>query len=207
MLKLYWWPQTRAVRALWMVEEIGEPYELVPVDIYDPLATNDAEFRSASPMGKVPALADGQARLAESAAICMYLADRYPAANLAPKLDDPLRAGYLYWMMYTPAVMEPAAYEKLTSGEPNKVSHGWGDFDTMVDTLTAALAKGPWLLGGAFSAADVMVGSSTHFLKQMNVLPDTGPLNEYVERCLARPAYQRALAKDAPQEAENNRAK
>ena len=198
MLKLYWCKQTRAVRALWMVEELGEPYELVPIDIYDTATEPDREFLSASPMRKVPALTDGQARLAESAAICLYLADRYPNANLAPKFDDPLRARYLYWMMYTPSIMEPAAFEKMTGGEPNKLSHGWGDFDAMVDALSAALSPGPWLLGSTFSAADVMVGSSTHFLKLMGVLPDINPLNAYVESCLARPAYQRALQKDGP---------
>lgn len=197
MLKLYWWPGTRAIRALWLVEELGEPYELVPVDIYANASRQDAGFLDASPMGKVPALADGEARLAESAAICLYLADRYHAARLAPDLDNPLRASYLYWMLFTPAVIEPAVSEKMSAGVADRFSHGWGDFQAMLDTLTAALSNNPWLLGETFSAADVMVGSSLHFLTQMAVLPKREPFIAYVERCLARPAYQRALQMDA----------
>ena len=195
-MKLFWCPKTRAARIVWMLEEAGVDYQRVLVDIRDPDAERDPAFLRASPMGKVPALQDGDVLMADSAAIALYVADRYPAAALAPALDDPQRGEYLYWMLYTPGVVEPALMEKFSGVEPNRVSAGWGDFDTMIATLEAALRRGPWLLGDAFSAADVMNGSSVQFMHVFNALPDSPVLKEYMQRCLARPAFQTALALD-----------
>lgn len=197
MITLYWHPRTRASRALWMLEELGEPFEVAVVDISDPAAKADPKFRAASPMGKVPAICDGQVQLADSAAIALYLADRYPGAGLAPAIDAPDRGLYLYWMVFTPGVIEPAMAEKFGGWEPKPTSHGWGSFDLMIETLENGLKQGPWLLGDQFSAADVLVGSSVNFLKMFGILPETPALLEYVERCLARPAYQRALARES----------
>lgn len=196
MITLYWCPRTRAARALWMLEEMGEPFDIAPIDIRNEDAKKDPAFRMASPMGKVPALSDGAAHLADSAAICLYLADKYPAAGLAPSVDDPARAQYLYWMVFTPGVLEPAMAEKFSGTTPNRLSHGWGDFDSMIETLEAGLENKTWLLGDTFSAADVMVGSSAHFLKMFNILPESPIIEAYIDRCLERPAYQRAIARD-----------
>lgn len=196
MIKLFWCPKTRAQRAVWMLEEAGIDYQLVRIDIHDKDAPVDPFFRLASPMGKVPALADGDATLAESAAICLYLADRYPDCGLAPAADEPLRARYLYWMFFVPAVLEPAVVEKMGGWKGNRFSYGWGDFDGMIKTLEAGLAAGPWLLGEQFSAADVMVGSTVGFLRRLGALPENPVLDGYVERCRARPACQRAEARE-----------
>lgn len=83
-MKVYWAPQTRSTRALWMLEEIGIPYERELIDVQNPERSNPAEFLAASPMGKVPALVDGNVMMSESAAICLYLADRYSLGELAP---------------------------------------------------------------------------------------------------------------------------
>ena len=164
------------------------------IDVGDPEAPRDPAFLAASPMGKVPALADGPVRLADSAAICLYLADRYPACSLAPAIDDPQRGAYLYWMIYTPGVIEPAIGERFNKVTPNRFSSGWGDFDTMIATLTTGLGDGPWILGDQFTAADVMLGSSVHFMRQFGLLEESPVLESYGERCMARPACQRALA-------------
>ena len=193
-MKLFWHPKTRAQRAAWMLEETGLRYERELVDIRNPEAERDPAFAAASPMGKVPALEDGEVRLADSAAICLYLADRYPACGLAPALDDPRRGAYLYWMIYTPGVIEPAMAERFNGVTPNRLSSGWGDFDLMIETLTAGVAEGPWVCGEQFTAADVMLGSSVHFMQQFGVLPDSPTLSAYGERCRARPACQRSLA-------------
>lgn len=195
-MKLYWCPKTRAVRAVWMLEELGLPYERVLVDIRDESATPDAGFLAASPMGKVPALEDGEVRLAESAAICLYVADRYAGGRLAPALDDPDRGRFLYWMFYTPAVIEPAMSEKFSGAAGNRFSSGWGDFPTMIATLEAGLAEGPYILGERFSAADVLLGSSAVFMRTFGVLPESKTLEAYADRCLERPAYQKAIALD-----------
>ncbi len=192
-MKLFWCPQTRAVRALWMLEEMGIKFERVRIDIRDASKPRDPEFALASPMGKVPALADGEARLADTAAICLYLADRYPKTGLAPTADDPLRARYLWWMVFTPGVIEPAMSEKFAGTAPNRVRSGWGDFDLMIETFEKGLKPGPWILGEKFSAADVMLGSSAVFMRQFGMLPKNPSIEAYADRCLARPAYQRAL--------------
>jgi glutathione S-transferase len=193
-MKLYWSPQTRSTRALWMLEEAGLDYERERVDIQNPDRENSAEFLDASPMGKVPALVDGAVRMSESAAICLYIADRYAAGTLAPAIDDPARGKFLYWLMYTPAVIEPSMSEKFHGVETNRYRSGWGDFDLMLETLEGGLAGKDWVLGEHFSAADVMLGSSVVFMRLFGMLPDSAVLGAYADRCLARPAYQRALA-------------
>ena len=195
-MKLFWCPQTRALRAMWMLEEAGVDYERVLIDIRDPDAPRDPDFGAASPMGKVPALADGDVKMAESAAICLYVADRYPECGLAPPLDDARRGEYLFWLLYTPAVIEPAMSEKFRGTQTNRFSSGWGDFDAMVETLEHGLQRGPWLLGETFSAADVMVGSSVIFMDGFNLLPDSAVLRAYLERSAARPGYRTAMAAD-----------
>lgn len=196
MIKFYWCPQTRASRILWMLEEMGEPYEIEQVDLRNP-ETKSAEFLAASPMGKVPALADGSVKIADSSAIALYLADRYPASGLAPAIEDSQRGSYLYWMTFTPGVIEPAMAERFNNWEVNRGTSGWGDFDLMIEVLEKGLEQGPWLLGERFSAADVLVGSSVYFMKLFGILPENAVIEAYVERCLARPAYARALARDA----------
>lgn len=192
-MKLFWSAQTRSARAVWLLEEAGVDYEIETVDIRSSDRSDSDEFRRASPMGKVPALVDGDVCMSESAAIALYIADRYCAGTLAPALDDSARGKFLYWIMYTPAVIEPAMSEKVNNIESNRVRSGWGDFDLMIGTLETALQDNSWLLGNQFTAADVMVGSSVVFLRMFDMLPESAVLNDYADRCLARPAYQKAL--------------
>lgn len=201
MITLFWCPQTRASRILWLLEEMKEPFEVRMIDIRDPIEKSDPDFVAASPMGKVPAVMDttpnGVVRMADSAAIGLYLADRYPASGLAPAIDDPSRGQYLYWMTFTPGVIEPAMMEKFNKWEVSPATSGWGNFELMVEVLEKGLEGGQWLLGDQFTAADVMVGSSVYFMKRFGILPDSPVLAAYAERSLARPAYQKALARDA----------
>jgi glutathione S-transferase len=205
MITLFWCPQTRASRILWLLEEMDQPFEVRMIDIRKPEARAAPDFVAASPMGKVPALMDsggqGVVRLADSAAIALYLADRYPSAGLAPPVEDPSRGDYRYWMTFTPGVIEPAMMERFNNWEVSRATSGWGNFDAMIEVLERGLERGPWLLGERFSAADVLVGSSVYFMKAFGVLPDSAALQAYCERCLARPAYQIALGRDAELEA------
>jgi len=201
MITLFWCPQTRASRILWLLEEINEPFEVRLIDIRKPEAKKDPDFVAASPMGKVPALMDtaptGTVYLADSAACALYLSDRYPASGLAPAIDDPARGQYLYWMTYTPGVIEPAMMEKFTGQTVSRATSGWGNWDAMIEVLEAGLRKGPWITGEQFCAADVMIGSSVNFMKMFGILPEKPVFEAYIERCLARPAYAKALARDA----------
>lgn len=197
MITLYWCPRTRASRTLWLLEELGQPFNVHRIDLRDEEARNNAGFRAASPMGKVPALADGRIKMADSAAIAIYLADRYPQAGLAPALDDPQRGRYLFWSTFTPGAIEPAMAEKLNGWKVSRATSGWGNFDQVVETLDQGLRSGPWILGKQFSAADTLVGSSLYFMKLFGILPERQQLHAYLERCLARPAYVTALARDS----------
>ena len=190
-MKLFWAPQTRAQRAIWLLEEVGIPYEMERVELGSP--DHSAEFLAASPMGKVPAIVDGNVRMAESAAICVYVADRYAAGKLAPTLDDVQRGEFLYWTIYTPAVVEPAMSEKINQIESNRRSSGWGDFDLMIETWDRAMDDRDWILGDRFTVADVMLGSSAYFMSLFGMLPETRNLGAYAERCATRPAHQRAV--------------
>lgn len=191
-MKVFWAPQTRSTRAIWMLEEAGIEYEPALVDIRSPERRDSEEFLAASPMGKVPAIVDGPVALSESAAICLYVADRYSMGTLAPAIDDALRGKYLYWTMYTPAVVEPAMAEKFSQVEPNRGRNGWGDFDLMIKTFDDGLDGKDWILGDRFSAADVMLGSSAVFMRMFDMLPETKNLSGYADRCQARPAFARA---------------
>jgi glutathione S-transferase len=192
MMKLYWAPRTRSFTALWLMEETGHPYERVLTDITTG-AQKAPEYLAINPMGKVPALSDGDATLAEAAAICAYVAERYPEAQLAPPLGDIRRAKYLYWLFFSPGCIEPAIVQLATKLEMNPIAAGWGDSQRVIDVLDVALQKGPWILGEPFSAADVVIGSGLNFaVRLFKIIPSRPSFDAYIERCMARPSFQRA---------------
>jgi glutathione S-transferase len=174
------------------MEETGKPYERVLTDISTG-AQKQADYLAINPMGKVPALKDGDVTLAENAAICAYVAERYPDAKLTPPPGDPLRAKFLYWLFFLPGCIEPAMVQLSTKFEINPVAAGWGEAQRPFNVLDAALSKGPWLLGETFSAADVAMGSMLNFAVRMfKMVPSRPSFEAYVDRCVARPAFQRA---------------
>jgi glutathione S-transferase len=192
MMKLYWSPRSRSFSALWLMEETGQPYERVLTDITTG-AQKAPEYLAINPMAKVPALKDAEATLAEAAAICAYVAERYPGANLAPKLGDPLRARFLYWLFFSPGCIEPAMVQVATKIEMNSVAAGWGDAQRVFDVLDQELEKGPWILGDNFSAADIIIGSNLNFaVRLFKMVPPRPSFDRYIDRCAARPAFQRA---------------
>src|SRR5579871_4158988 len=183
MMKLYWAPRTRSFSALWLMEETGQPYERVLIDISKG-AQKTPEYLAINPMGKVPALRDGETALAEVAAICAYVAERVPEAKLAPSLGDPLRAKYLYWLFFGPGCVEPAMMQVATKVEMNPVAAGWGDAQRVFDVLDSALAKGPWILGENFSAADIVIGSGLNFAVRLFKMVAPRPSFErYLDAC------------------------
>jgi glutathione S-transferase len=197
MMKLYWAPRTRSLRALWVLEEAGVPYERVRLDL-SAGEQKSAEFRAINPMAKVPALTDGPVAVAESGAICAYVAEAHPGGGLAPPVGDPARARYLQWLFFSPGCVEQSFLAKSANVSIRQEAAGFGDFDRVFDVLEAAVANGPWLLGERFSAADVMIGLDLHFgIDIFKLVPSRPVLRAYVDRCLARPALQRAKAIEA----------
>lgn len=191
--QLYYHPHSRAMGCVWMLEEVGVPYDLRFIDFHRG-DQRSPELLALNAMGKIPVLVDGDAVLSESAAIALYLADRYAPGDLAPALDDPQRASYLRWILFAPSVIEPAAMAKANGWEAARGSAGWGDYESMLGGVTAALKskEGPWLLGERFSMADVVFGGTLGFMLAFNLIDKRPEFVAYVTSLLERPARQRA---------------
>lgn len=188
-------PFSRAAGVVWTLEEIGEPYELKYVDILKGEQKTDAVL-AMNPMGKVPVLLDGDAVVTESAAIALYLADRYASGRLAPKLDDPRRGTYLRWTLFAPSVIEPGAMAKMSGWEFKPGQAGWGDHEAMLTAIETAVSGRQFLLGDMFSIADVVFGGTLRYMTMFKMLDASPAVAAYLERLNARPALQRADAKN-----------
>jgi len=194
-VKFYYAPRTRSAVVLWMLEELGIPYEIVPIDLKAG-AQHSAEYLAINPMGKVPAIAHNGAVVTESAAILCYLADAFPQAGLAPAIGDPLRGPYLKWLFYSSACIEPAMIDKAADRPPTpRAMTGWGSYDLVIETLRDAAGKAaPFILGERFTAADVAIGSGLRFGMGFKLIPELPEFVSYIERFKERPALQRQMA-------------
>jgi glutathione S-transferase len=188
-MTLYYNPQSRAVIAKWMLDECGAAYAIAPIDL-EKREHKEPQFLAINPAGKLPALVDGESRLFENAAICLYLADAFPAARLAPAIGAPERARYLSLMVYSTSQLEPAMSDEIMHVE-TLPQRGWTDFETARDVVERELGRGPYLFGDWFTAADVMIGSMFIWKRTLGVPPDRPALEAYVDRLLARPAAPR----------------
>jgi glutathione S-transferase len=185
-MKLYYNPKSRAAIAEWMLDECGANYEIVPID-FAKGEHKTPEFLKINPAGKLPVLVDGDSKIFEGTAICLYLADKFPAANLAPKIGAPERGRYLSLMVYSTSQLEPAMGDALL-GVTHLPQRGWTDFETARNVIEGELGDGPYLFGDWFTAADVMIGSMFIWRRIFGGQPDRPKLEAYVDRLLARPA-------------------
>ncbi len=193
---LYHHPFSRAATVVWMLEEVGVPYELRFVDLFAG-AHKAPELVALNPMGKLPILTDGDAVVTESGAIGLYLADRYAPGRLAPALDDPRRATYLRWSLFAPSVIEPAAIAKAGGWAYKAAQAGWGEFDAVLGAMERAIGDGPFLLGETFSMADVIFGGTLRYMLAFKLVEPRPSFTGYAERLGERPALKRADAKNA----------
>jgi len=201
MITLFHSPQTRSSATLTPLEELGAPYELHVLNMKAG-EQRRAAYLAVNPLGKVPAIRHRGALVTEQVAIFLYLADLFPAAGLAPRLapaiGDPLRGPYLRWLVYYAACYEPALVDRAMKREPApRAMSPYGDFDTMLGTLLDQLAKGPYVLGERFSAADVLWGTALAWITAFKLVPETPTITAYVSRLNARPANVRIRTKDA----------
>jgi len=192
MLTLFHAPRSRSTRFLWLLEELGADYEVRTVDIYRSFGNTGArDPANPHPHGQVPALLDDGVLITESAAIALYLTDKFPAAGIGPTIGDPQRGPYLSWLAYYAGVLEPCVvnlWKQRQDDEDKKT------YQTLDDRLRTTLESSPWLLGDHFSAADILFISLLQFARQM--LPPHAVYDDWLARANTRPALARALAKD-----------
>jgi glutathione S-transferase len=192
-LVLYTNPRSRGRIARWMLEEVGQPYRTEVLDFGTSMKA--PAYLTVNPMGKVPALAHGDAVVTEAAAICAYLADAFPQAKLAPPPGDRQRAAYYRWMFFAAGPVEAAVSNKaLGFAVPpeREPMMGYGSVDRALRTLEAAVSQADYLVGDSFTAADVYVGSQLGFGMMFGTIDKRPAFERYVARLSARPAYVRA---------------
>jgi glutathione S-transferase len=196
-LTLYHASPSRSSIVLWMLEELGQPYDvkLIKLSEGDNLKP---DYLAINPMGKVPALAHKGTVITEAAAICTYLADEFPQAKLNVPVGTPRRGLYLKWLFFGPGCFEPAVIDRAAprKEEARRGMLGYGTFETTMDTVAKAIAQGPWLMGDQFTAADVIIGANIRWGTMFKLVPERPEFSAYAARIAARPAAQRAEAKD-----------
>jgi len=196
-LTLYHIAPSRSSIVHWMLEEVGQPYDIHLLSMNR--GENRApEYLAVNPMGKVPALKHGGVVITEAAAICAYLADEFPQAGLNVPIGDPRRGVYLKWLFFGPSCVEPAMTDRAfpRKEEARRAMLGYGDFDTVMDVVAKAVAPGPYLIGERFTAADVIVGATLRWGMMFKLIPERPEFTAYTARLAARPALQRSEAKD-----------
>ncbi|MEJ7927332.1 glutathione S-transferase family protein [Sphingobium sp. AN641] len=194
-LTLYTNPMSRGQIARWMLEEVGQPYE---TEILDFTADMKAPaYLAINPMGKVPAIVHNGAVVTECAAICAYLADAFPAANLAPPLDA--RSDYYRWLFFAAGPVESAITNKALGfvvPDGRERMAGYGTLDDTLNALEQAVSGDGWICGDRFTAADVYVGSQIDWGLAFGTMPARPAFEAYASRLQARPAYQRQKEMD-----------
>jgi glutathione S-transferase len=196
-LVLYTNPRSRGRMARWMLEEVGQPYRTEVLDFGTTMKA--PAYLAINPMGKVPALRHGEAVVTEVAAICAYLADAFPQANLAPPPGDRLRAPYYRWLFFAAGPVEAAVSNKALgfAVPPEREGMmGYGSLERVMKVLEDAVSRADYLVGGRFSAADVYIGSQIGFGLMFGTIEKRPAFQQYWQRLSARPAYTRARELD-----------
>jgi glutathione S-transferase len=193
---LYHWPRSRSAGVRMLLEELGADYRLHLLDIRAG-EQRRPDYLAINPMGKVPALRHGDAIVTEQVAVYLYLADLYPEAGLAPPIGDTLRGPYLRWMAFYGSSFEPAVVDLAIKREPPPQSMSpYGNVKAVLDTLFGQLARGPYVIGERYTAADVLWAGALAWMSSLKVVEATPAVQAYVDRVMARPGVQRARELD-----------
>jgi glutathione S-transferase len=198
-MKLYHAPMTRSGRVLWLLGELGQTCDIVPINVFVGEGRKP-EYRETHPHGYVPALEVDGTLMIESSAMCLYLAEKFGA--LAPPVGSPLRAAYFQWMVYVPATCDPALEtilfhtrflpeEKRIAPLAEQAKKKWAACERY---LAKQLGDRPFIVGDSFTAADVMVGSALAWAKFAGVLGDAPNLVRFLDQAAQRPAFVKAHA-------------
>lgn len=188
-------PMSRGRIVHWMLEEVGADYEAKILN----WETNDhkkPEYLAVNPMGKIPAIVHRGVTVTETAAICLYLADAFPQASMAPALNDPARGTYYRWMLFAASCLEYSVIDrKNPRATPVPTGRiGYGTYEETMSAVEQAVKNG-FILGERFSAADVYLSSSLGWSLYNKEIDPKPVFTEYVARCSDRPAYKRVNAR------------
>jgi glutathione S-transferase len=190
----------RGFRVIWLLEEMGLPYKLRPVDLIAG-AENDPEFLAINPAGFIPALRDGEVTMVESIAIMQYLMCRFGPTPLAPDPHDPAFPTYLQFLHLGEAGLAMSIYIIVVSRNlaPETERDNWGArkaleiFESRLGLVTRQLARSPYVAGDKFTAADISVTYALELAQRHRCFTFGKLEQEYLARTTARDAYKRAM--------------
>lgn len=199
-MRLYYVPKTRATRPRWVLEELGVPYQLVRLDPGKG-DTRSADHLARQPLGHVPALEDGDVRMFESVAICLYLAEKYPDKKLLPPPGTPGRAQTYQWLLFAVTELEPpcgAISAERRKPEVERKAAACEEAEARFRKAAAALepivSRSPFVLGADFTVADAVLGAVLSWGRSLGALRDLPAVEAYLGRLRERPAWKRAIA-------------
>jgi glutathione S-transferase len=199
-MKLYHAPFTRGFRPRWLLEEAGASYELIPLSVRNRDHKSE-DYLRIHPLGSIPALVDGDQSIFDSTAICLHIADKV-GNGLAPALESPSRGAYYQWILFTMTSIEPKVEPVYLRGfgHPSETRHETATDEEraklagVLAPIQKQLASHPFILGEAFSAADVILGGVLDWADRVGLLRDAEDLQAYLGRLRKREAFVRALA-------------
>lgn len=184
---------SRAITTHWMLTELGVEHEQIVVD-FPAGGNNTDEFRAINPMAKIPVLADGDVVVTETAAICAYLADKFPNKALAPPVNSNERGRYYRYLFFPGTTLEPMfTFNQLESQDYSPQSAGWGDLERCLTAVESMTPDIDWALGKQFTAADIVYGGMLDFAVQFGWLQSpTAKVAAYIQRIKSREAYRKS---------------
>jgi glutathione S-transferase len=195
MLKFYHAPWSRSSNTLWLLEELGVPYEIEHVDIRQDGGVPE-QYRKIQPNKKVPAIEHDGVVVTERAAIAIYLCDAFPKVGLAPKIGDKDRAPYLTWLVYADAVFDPAVAAHAQGWKYVASNFSFGSFEDMLGNVERRLEASKFIAGDRFTAADVQMAGNIAYVMGEGWLPKKAAFEDYLARATDRPAAKRANERD-----------
>jgi glutathione S-transferase len=197
MITLFHRPKTRSTRFIFLLEELEAPYEIRLVTTRNRDGSGAVDPANPHPHGKVPAISDDGVVVFESPAIALYLTDRFPRNRIGPLAGEAERGAYLSWLAYYTGVLEPAFMSKFMNVAVPRGTTGWVALEEVIPVIEERLSRATYLLGARFSAVDVLYATSFALFAGSPIMPKSALIEEYVRRTVARPAFTRAMAKDA----------
>jgi glutathione S-transferase len=199
MLTLFHAPKSRSGSTVWLLEELGVPYETKVVAIRRADGSGARDPANPHPHSKVPCLQHDDQRVFEIAAITLYLTDLFPDAKLGPRVGDPMRGEYLSWLAYRPGVLEPAMMMRRLNVKHVPGAMGWAEAGEVEEVLGSVLSRRQYLLGDEFSAADISVGGTINLLMSFKLMNESPVFRDYATRITGRPAFRRMMERDGAQ--------